>query len=183
MALFREQADVSVRPAVAEDEAAIARVQLRAWRASHTELLGEEVLDQLDVTAVRAQWSQAIASPPSAAHHVLVACEGPRVIGFAASAPLESGSDTGVEVLALEVDPEHQRGGHGSRLLTACVDLAREGGAQHLQTWVLDDDEARGQFLASAGLGPDGAHRELGISAGRDGLTRTVNEHRWVAEI
>lgn len=176
MALFREQADVSVRPATPEDEAAIARVQLRAWRASHTELLGADVLEQLDVQAVRAQWESAITAPPSAQHRVLVACDGPRVVGFAASAPVEHG----IEVVALEVDPDHQRGGHGSRLLTACVDLAREQGAVHLQTWVLDEDAPREQFLAAAGLGPDGARRELGV--GGDG-TRTVTEHRWVAEI
>lgn len=178
MALFREQADVSVRPATPEDEAAIARVQLRAWRASHAGVLGADVLEQLDVQAVRAQWERAITAPPSAAHRVLVACDGPRVVGFAASAPVEQG----IEVVALEVDPDHQRGGHGSRLLTACVDLAREHSAVHLQTWVLDDDAAREQFLAAAGLGPDGTRRELGVGADDDG-TRTVTEHRWVAEI
>lgn len=181
MALFREQADVSVRPATPEDDAAVARVQLRAWRASHTDLLGAEVLEALDVAAVREQWARAITAPPSATHRVLVACEGARVVGFAASAPTE-GSE-GVEVLALEVDPDHQRSGHGSRLLTACVDLAREDGRRHLQTWVLDDDEPRERFLSSSGLGPDGARRELGLGTGPDGLTHAVDEHRWVAEI
>lgn len=179
MALFREQADVSVRPATPEDEAAIARVQLRAWRSSHGELLGEEVLEHLDVTAVREQWSRAITAPPSSAHHVLVACDGARVVGFAASAPVAGG----IEVLALEVDPDHQRGGHASRLLTACVDLAREGGAEHVQTWVLDADPAREQFLTASGLGPDGAERELGVGPAADGGSVSVVERRWVAEL
>jgi GNAT superfamily N-acetyltransferase len=177
MALFREQADVSVRPAAAEDDAAIAAVQLRAWRSSHGALLGAEVLDRLDAAAVQDQWSRAITAPPSPQHRVLVACEGARVVGFAASAPALEG----VEVLALEVDPDHQRGGHGSRLLTACVDLARETGAGHLQAWVLEGDSAREQFFSSAGLGPDGARRELGV--GVEGGPRAVCEHRWVAEI
>ena len=182
MALFREQADVSVRPATPEDDAAVARVQLRAWRSSHSDLLGSDVLDALDVAAVRSQWAQAITAPPSAAHHVLVACEGARVVGLAASAPAGPAGD-GVEVLALEVDPDHRRAGHGSRLLTACVDLAREDGLGHVQTWVLDDDAPREQFLAAAGMGPDGVRRELGLGAGPDGLTHAVTEHRWVAEI
>lgn len=187
MALFREQADVSVRPATPDDEAAIARVQLRAWRTTHADLLGAEVLEQLDVMAVRRQWAAAISAPPSRGHHVLVACDGPRVVGFAASAPLtgeggDGGGETGVDVVALEVDPDHRRGGHGSRLLAACVDIARDAGATHLQTWVLDGDDARGQFLAAAGLGPDGAARELGVRT-EDGATRPVTEHRWVAEI
>lgn len=181
MALFRETADVSVRPATPGDEAAITRTQLRAWRSSHGEVLGADVLEQLDAAAVQEQWAQAITAPPTGGHHVLVACDGPRVVGFAASAPVEGG----VEVVALEVDPDHRRGGHGSRLLTACVDLARETGAGHVRTWVLDGDAAREQFLGGAGLGPDGSRREL-ASGGPDvdGTgPRTVTEHRWSAQI
>ncbi|NCT92026.1 GNAT family N-acetyltransferase [Cellulomonas sp. APG4] len=185
MALFREQADVSVRPATPEDDVAVARVQLRAWRRAHSALLGTDVLDALDETAVREQWARAITAPPSRRHRVLVACEGNVVVGFAASAPIDAAPEVprGVEVLALEVDPDHQRAGHGSRLLTACVDLAREDGDTHLQTWVLEDDTPREQFLAGAGLGADGARRELGLGAGEDGLTHAVVEHRWVAEL
>ena len=180
MALFRETADVSVRPATPEDDGAITRTQLRAWRSSHAEVLGAATLEGLDVAVVRERWAAAIAAPPSARHRVLVACDGAQVVGVAASAPVEAG----VEILTLEVDPEHQRGGHGSRLLAACVDLAREDGADHVQTWVLQGDAAREQFLASAGLGPDGARRELVADGGGEGADEgAVAEHRWVAEI
>lgn len=179
MALFRETADVSVRPATPGDESAIADTQLRAWRTTHLDLLGEEVLDHLDAVAVRDQWATAITAPPSPEHRVLVACEGATVVGFAASVPLEDG----VEVLALEVHPDHRRSGHGSRLLTACVDLARERHAHHLQTWVLDGDAAREQFLGSAGLGRDGGRRELAAGDPDGGARRPVGEDRWVAEI
>lgn len=173
MALFRDTADVSVRPAVPGDDAAITSVQLRAWRLSHVEVIGADVLDRLDAAAVRDQWAQAIAAPPSPAHRVLVALDGTRVVGFAATAP--AGEDD-VEVLALEVDPDHQQGGHGSRLLAACVDLAREDGATSVSCWVLDGDPARERFLAGSGLGPDGATRTLEAGAG-------LVERRWVAEI
>lgn len=181
MALFRETADVSVRPATPGDEVAITRTQLRAWRTSHADVLGEAVLEQLDAAAVQEQWAQAISAPPTGGHRVLVACDGPRVVGFAASAPVEDGA----ELVALEVDPDHQRGGHGSRLLAACVDLARETGAGHVRTWVLDGDTAREQFLGAAGLGPDGSRREL-ASGGPDvdGTgPRSVVERRWAGEI
>ena len=69
--------------------------------------------------------------------------------------------------------------GVAQRLLAAAVDLARADGARHLSTWVLSGDPAREQFLAGAGLGPDGAERDLAVSA--DGVM--VTEHRWVAEI
>ncbi len=179
MALFREQADVSVRPATPEDEAPIARVQLRAWRAHHADVLGDAVLERLDVLAVREQWTRAITAPPSRDHHVLVACTGARVVGFAASVPVPDGA----EIVALEVDPDHERSGHGSRLLAACVDLARDSGAEHVQTWVLDGDTAREQFLTGAGLGADGGRRELGLGVTPAGLTQAVTERRWVATV
>ena len=174
MALFRENADLSVRPATPEDDAPITRVQLRAWRSGYADVLGAATVDSVDVAAVRSSWAAAIATPPSPGHRVLVACDGPRVVGVAASIPV----DDGIEVITMEVDPDHRRTGHGSRLLTACVDLGREDGAAHVRTWVVAEDEVRRRFLAGAGLGPDGAAREL---AGPDGVT--ITERRWSAEL
>lgn len=197
MALFREQADVSVRPAVAEDGPLVAATQISAWRATHQDTLGPEVLDALDADAMRQQWLAAVVRPPTGLHRVLVACDGADVVGFAAIGPIHAderdvdpgtaGDDAGAdgdapthragEVLALEVHPDHRRSGHGSRLLAAAVDHFRSAEMTALTTWVLDGDLAREQFLRSAGLGPDGVARELATGP------RTVNEHRWVAEI
>ncbi|MDO8120967.1 GNAT family N-acetyltransferase [Isoptericola sp. b490] len=169
-----ESADVSVRPAVREDAVAIAGTQLRAWRTDHVEVLGTDVLDLIDAGAVRERWTSAITEAPSPEHRVLVACDGPRVVGVAASVPVEDG----IELTALEVDPDHQRSGHGSRLLAACVDLGRERGATVVSTWVLDGDLAREQFLGGAGLGPDGSTRTLAT-----GPDREVTERRWIAQL
>ena len=173
MTLFSEPADVSVRPAVLEDAPVIAAIQLAAWRATHSERLGE-ALSRLDEAALVPGWTQAVAQPPGPDHRVLVACAGDRVVGFAAVRPV--GEGTG-EVLALEVHPVERRSGHGSRLLAACVDLLRQDGARQLVTWVLDGDEARVRFLSGAGLGPDGRVREL------DAGGEPVRERRWAAEI
>ena len=184
MTLFRETSDVSVRPAVPGDERAIAALQVAAWRTSHAAVLGD-ALDLLDLDAVLDQWSRAITAAP-AGHRVLVACAGATVVGFAATAPVpaaEPDAAPGGVILALEVEPGHQRGGHGSRLLAAAVDLLREDGADQVLTWVLDGDPAREQFLAGAGLGTDGTVRELATGTMPDGTTRTVREHRWWASI
>ncbi|MFE7508097.1 MULTISPECIES: GNAT family N-acetyltransferase [Promicromonospora] len=167
MALFRETADVSVRPAVAGDEAAVTDVQVAAWRA--TGVLGEGVLEQLDVPAMRERWASAITSPPGPGFAVLVALAGPKVVGFAAVSP--------GQVLSLEVLPESQRGGHGSRLLAAAVDRLRSDGSDTVTTWALVDDTARAQFLAASGLGEDGRSRTLATGV------REVVEHRWSAQI
>ena len=188
MALFTEQADVSVRPAVPGDELAIAATQLAAWRDAHRTALGETVLASLDGAAFAERWAVAITTPPSRGHRVLVACEGAQVVGFVAVGPLPAPEDSpldapGDEILALEVAPRAQRAGHGSRLLAAAVDLLREDGADHVQTWVLDGDSARAQFLASAGLGADDAVRTLASGTMADGTERQVAEHRWSAAI
>ena len=105
MSLFRETADVSVRPAVPGDDVAMTAIQVGAWRSSHADVLGDDVLDALDTVRMREQWAAAISSPPGPGFAVLVACAGADVVGFAAVAP--------GQVLALEVEPRHQRGGHG----------------------------------------------------------------------
>ncbi|WP_166846792.1 GNAT family N-acetyltransferase [Isoptericola sp. BMS4] len=169
MALFRETADVSVRPAVPGDEEAVTRVQVSAWRATHEAALGDGVVDALDTGAMRDRWAQAITAPPGEGFAVLVALAGPEIVGFAAVAP--------GQVVALEVEPEHQRGGHGSRLLSAAVDRLRSDGAEEVVTWVLDDDTARERFLSAAGLGPDGRERTLATGV------RDVVERRWSAAI
>lgn len=188
--LFTEAADVSVRPAVPGDEVPLAQIQLEAWRATHGELLGPEVLDSLDPAEFRTRWAQAISAPPGAGYRVLVALSGAAVVGFASVVPVAPAAasegagpddDTapGGEVLALEVAPGERRSGHGSRLLAAVVDLLREDGATTVQLWVLDGDTARQTFLSSAGLGPAGPVRTLG----REGDPRHVTERLWGAEI
>ena len=179
-------ADVSVRPAVPGDETRIAAIQLAAWRAVHADVLGEVVLDSLDEEAFVHQWRQAVTSPPGAGYHVLVACDGPRVVGVASVAPVPPPDPLqapGGVVLALEGDPADQRAGHGSRLLAAAVDLLRADGADQVQTWVVDGDDAREQFLAGAGLGPDGRTRRLATGPGPDDEAYVVSESRWYAEI
>lgn len=184
MSLFHEQADVSVRPAVPGDEDAVADVQLAAWRTAHRHALGADVLDLLDRGTFVARWRAAITAPPAGGYRVLVACAGATVVGFAAVAPLpDEGQGTGGEVLSLEVEPGAQRAGHGSRLLAAAVDHLGQDGVTYLQTWVLDGDSARAQFLAGAGLRSDEAVRTLATGPGADGTERSVTEHRWSATI
>ncbi len=137
----RETADVSVRPAVPEDAVAIAGTQLRAWRTDHADVLGADVLDLIDAGAVRERWSAAIEQAPTPGHRVLVASPGRAWSAWPRACPPTSTGRVGIELTALEVDPDHQRSGHGSRLLTACVDLGRADGATELATWVLDGDD------------------------------------------
>lgn len=164
-------ADVSVRPSTPEDAPRLGEIQVATWRAT----LGDQVpAAALDADAFAAAWRTAIASPPSAKHRTLTACDGPLVVGFVALAPAPD-DDEAAEVVALEVDPEHARAGHGSRLLAACADILRQTGAARVRTWVTAGDDVREAFLGSAGFAPSGVRRRLDVGDGE------VVEHLWGA--
>jgi ribosomal protein S18 acetylase RimI-like enzyme len=166
-------ADVSVRTAWAADAEAIAQAQVRAWRRQYAGVLPDEVLAGLDPAAFAAQWSEAITRPAEARTRVLVALEGAEVVGFALTAladdPDADPASDG-QVAELVVDPDHQRTGHGSRLLQACADTLQADRFTRATLWVTSTDDALRGFLVEAGWAPDGAHRELDLTG--DGSVR-----------
>jgi GNAT superfamily N-acetyltransferase len=161
-------ADVSVRPALPDDAAAIARVQAQTWRTAYRDLLPAAVLDDWDAGAATAAWRAAVISPPTPGHGVLVALERQTVVGFAAFGPAElTAGETAdpagptSEVSTLLVEPRWGRRGHGSRLLAAVVDVAAAGGAARLQVWLPEADQVSSGFYESAGWARDGWARTL----------------------
>ncbi|WP_235945776.1 GNAT family N-acetyltransferase [Metallococcus carri] len=169
--------DASVRPARPADVEEIGRIQDAVFRIAYADLLAPEVVAAFSPGAFAGAWREAISAPPSPQHRLLVATEGDDVVGFLAAAPA---GETGViEVLTGGVHPGRQGTGHGSRLLNAVADLARESGIRRLQVWTLADDERVRAFLGGAGFGPDGSWRDREVDP--DG--RTVREVRLVTEL
>lgn len=188
-----------VRPARLEDLAAIGQVQsatmLASLEAGHTAEhhapLPEGVRAMIAAPVIAAGWEAAVAEPPSPEHHVLVATTAEAdaanrtVVGLLGLAPTRSMDAEGhvdetgvqaVEVTALGVEPDSQRRGHGSRLLAAAVDLARQDGAKALVAWAVRGDESVSRLLASVGMAPTGAHRVLGVGEG-------ITEDCWAASL
>lgn len=174
-------ADASVRPAVPQDAAEIARIQVVTWRTAYRSVLPRAVLDDWDADAAKTTWRAAITAPPTRAHGVLVALERNTMVGFAAFGPPEltageqqdpAGPTT--EISTLLVEPRWGRRGHGSRLLAAVADLAAGSGAARLQVWLLEDDLVSAGFYESAGWAPDGWARTLDTG---DGPVREVRRH------
>lgn len=176
---MRGVADVAVRAARPGDVPEIARIQVDTWRTAYGQFLPASVLAALDVTAAAQAWEAAVASPPSPGHHVLVATEGDRLVGFAAVGPSEEedGQPGDAAVAALLVEPRWGRRGHGSRLLAAAVDHLRQDGVTRLVAWVPDGDRASTAFYESAGWEPDGRARVLEAEGG------SVREIRWHAAL
>lgn len=176
-------ADVSVRPAGAEDAGDIARIQIDTWRAAYAEILPPAVLDALDLETVTGAWESAITTPPSPQHRVLVAMEQQWRVGFVAIGPVgrvgpaedaDDDADEGTDgtgepsaaIAPILVEPRWGRRGHGSRLLAAAADLAREDGTTRLIAWIPERDVVSSAFLTSAGWAPDGLARALDTGAG-----------------
>jgi len=177
---FTGTADVSVRPALTEDAAAIARVQVVTWRTAYRDVLPLAVLDGWDEDGAIRSWRAAIAEPPTPGHGVLVALEGDQVVGFAAYGPAElaPGEPTDpagptTEIATLLVEPRWGRRGHGSRLLAAVADLARATGAARLQVWLPESDGVSAGFYESAGWAEQGWQRTL------DTGSTPLREVRW----
>ena len=188
-----------VRPARATDLTAIGRVQAATMLASleaghtaeHSAPLPEGVRAMIAAPVIAAGWEAAVAEPPSPEHHVLVATTAQAdaasrtVVGLLGLAPTQSMDAEGqvdeagvqaVEVTALGVEPASQRRGHGSRLLAAAVDLARQDGARALVAWAVRGDESISRILTSVGMAPTGAHRVLGVGEG-------ITEDCWAASL
>jgi predicted N-acetyltransferase YhbS len=165
-------ADVSVRPASPDDVPEIARIQIDTWRTAYASILPEEVLAALDAATAQAAWRQAIAAPPTAQHHVLVAQEQDWVVGFVALGPADDlepadpQPETTLAVGPLLVEPRWGRRGHGSRLLAATVDHARQDGMTRAITWIPEEDTASREFLIGAGWAQDGLARALETGSG-----------------
>lgn len=154
-----------VRPARPSDAAEIARIQLATWRIAYQGLMPRHILAEITEDWLRERWSEAVTSPPSPSHRVLIAVEQTQqdyVVGFLASAPDED--DTSVAAITeLLVEPRWGRRGHGSRLLAATVEMWREDGFARASAWTFERDLAMNKFLASAGWARDGLRRELDV--------------------
>lgn len=165
-------ADVSVRPARPADVAEIARIQVETWRIGYAEVLPQQVLAALSEQAAAQAWEAAVEAAPSPRHHVLVAQEKQRTVGFVAFGPdpdpqpEDPDPERTISVAPLLVEPRWGRRGHGSRLLAACVDIARGDGMTRAVIWVPEADTPSRQFLTGAGWEPDGLARGLDTGAG-----------------
>ncbi|WP_300401719.1 GNAT family N-acetyltransferase [uncultured Nocardioides sp.] len=175
-------ADVSVRVAWAEDAAAIAALQQRAWPQMYADVLppeafptGPEALD-----AATRTWEQSLARPTDARQRVLVALERNRVVGFALTGPATDPDCDAVadgELSEVVLDPDERRQGHGSRLLQAAVDTLRADRFERAVTWLVASDDALRGFLDGAGWAPDGAHRELDLDGAGTVRVKQVRLH------
>jgi ribosomal protein S18 acetylase RimI-like enzyme len=164
-----------VRPARAGDADDLARVQVASWRVLFAEIVPPDLLASLtgeEASAVwRDRWREAIASPPTSRHGVLVAVapDPPReVVGFVSAGPAGDADrwpGTDAEIYEFRVAPDQTRQGHGGRLMHAAAETLVGDGFRTVSIWVPEADAVMRGFLESAGWAADGARGELDVGA------------------
>jgi ribosomal protein S18 acetylase RimI-like enzyme len=170
-----------VRPARAGDADDLTRVQVASWAGSLAGVVPEELLGELtsqEASAVwRDRWREAIDSPPTSRHRVLVAVAeqaGPdpadgrvrEVVGLVSAGPATDADRwprTDAEIYEFRVQPDRIAQGHGSRLLHAAADTLAADGFHTAFTWVVEADQDVRRFLEAAGWAADGARGELDV--------------------
>lgn len=153
----------SVRTAWPAEAAAIAPIQRRVWTEEWSAAETAALLAGTDLQAMAEVWNEAIARPPEATCRVLVALEGQRVVGFAATGPSddEDAQPRDGMVTEFAIDPIERGKGHGSRLMNAAIDTLRGDGFTTATWWVRTTNDPLRAFLQSAGWQPDGATQEF----------------------
>jgi GNAT superfamily N-acetyltransferase len=149
---------VNVRPATANDAAAIAQVHVDTWRVAYQGLLPEAEIRSISVEQRRGFWTGALSKPNAA--KVDVAEDGTRVIAFCSYGPTRDEDDDGAaEIHAIYVHPDQWRRGAGRLLCERAARAAIDREHNTLTVWVVQGNEPACRFYERLGFAPDGAER------------------------
>lgn len=163
-----------------QDAEAIADVQVAAWKRSYANVLPDEVLASLNRETLAAAWREEIGRPTEARQRILVALDESAVVGYVLTAPAEDPDCNPAvdgEIDDLTVHADHEKNGHGSRLLHAAIDTLRADKFERAIVWLTSTDDARRVFLTESGWAADGAHRTLDLHDDGTVLVHQVRLH------
>ncbi len=150
---------VAIRPATAEDAAAIAAVYVRSWRAAYAELLPTEVLASLD----EADWARRFRSRRDRAPTMLLAFTPGRVVGVVMAGP-DRQDPLLAEIYAIYVLPDVQGQGIGAVLLDAAI---AQLDAAVVRLWCAAANHGSRRFYERRGFVLDGSTGSYEISGHR----------------
>jgi GNAT superfamily N-acetyltransferase len=145
----QHRGQITVRPALAADTAAIGAVFDAAVRVGWT-FLGD-LVDEPIFTAE--DWDQIVADHQSPNALLVADHKTDGVVGYTAARPDDC------ELSLLFVHPEHAGSGIGSTLLAAAHDALRAAGCRKAFLFTHELNEGPLAFYAAAGYRPDGTDR------------------------
>jgi len=146
-----------IRPADLPDADAIATIHVRTWQSTYRDLLPTDYLARLSVSQRKAFWEDELRHARS---RILVFEDNHRVCGWiSAGASRDADSHGAQEIYAFYVEPEQQRRGIGTHLLTAAEASLPTSG--DLTIWVLSGNHGALAFYESRGYVSDGFTKQL----------------------
>jgi ribosomal protein S18 acetylase RimI-like enzyme len=183
---------VRVRPPRLADAEEVVRVHVRTWQSAYAGMVPDDVLNALDgqledrVRRTRERWSE----PEPRRWRTLLAVDpaDDRPVGFTTFGPyrLNDGSEdvdpTIGEVLAIYVDPAHQRRGAGRALMDAAVAALRADGVREIRLWVLAENAPSRRFYERYGYRLDGAREPFRVQR-PDGTAVDLPEVRYMLPV
>ncbi len=155
------------RPA---DAAAMTVMQRASWLAAYGEVLGEDLLTQLAVTAHLQIWRGRLAE---SGPRPMLLCQDEVVIGLLYWQPVHEVGQMTASIRAFYLHPDHWRQGHGKRLWQAVAMQMRRAGCECVRLWLLDGNQIGEGFYQRRGFVFDGQERTL-TSLGQPCLQRQM---------
>jgi ribosomal protein S18 acetylase RimI-like enzyme len=156
-------AEVTVRPAVEDDAAAIAAVHVRSWQSAYRGHLPDGYLDALPAQLERreAMWREVIRGH-AAGHRVWVADQGGRIVGFSGTGPSrdDDAPAGAIELGTIYLEPDAIGRGVGAALMRRALADLSERGCRLATLWVLEGNERACRFYEKGGWRADGTVKE-----------------------
>jgi len=149
----------SIRTAIPEDAASIARVQVETWRTTYRGVVPDDYLAGLSAEERTPRWREHLNS----AEHILVAeCNG-AVVGFIDGGPIrEAISDYDAELYAIYLLLQFQRTGIGSTLLIELAYRLEEAAFRSMVVWLFEANAAARFYERSGAVRIGAKEREVG---------------------
>ena len=149
---------VRLRDALPADAAAMADLNVRAWRAAFAGLVPEALLaGQRTEPRVR-YWQEHLPSRPP--ERTWVAERDGRVVGLTHLGPSRNpDAPDAAELYGMYVEPEAVGTGAGRALMEAAMEWFRSGPWAEAILWTLPGDHRAARFYRAWGWAPDGAEK------------------------
>ena len=143
-----------VRAATPDDAGAIADINVRSWRHAYRGIIPDSYLAALDEAAIARRVADVVRGGSAT---ILVAAS-PEVRGFSWMSPSrdDDAPPETAEIIAIYVDPQHERRGIGRALACASCDVARSQGFTRIALWVFDENASARAFYEALEFAPDG---------------------------
>jgi len=139
-----------LRPAVADDAAAAARVQIAGWRSAYRSIFPDAALDGAHAAEAAVKWRHRLAVPGAVA---FVATAGNDTVEIAAGGPpgKEPRLEYPAEIYSLYLLADWRRRGIGRALIATMCSAFIARGADAAYLWCLAGNRAGRSFFASRG--------------------------------